>query len=130
MKSNIAVLLLVLSFTVAARAQSFTPDPVFNGGAGARVGFGLAADEARAVAVQPDGKILVFAYAYLNNGVAAHAALLRYDADGSIDMSFGRNGQVALPRPYEGAHANFRFAGRQNNHIMKKAAGITAARSF
>ena len=43
-------------------------------------------DEAEAVTVQGDGKILV----WVNNG-----SLLRYNADGSVDTTFGNNGIVS-----------------------------------
>lgn len=50
---------------------------------------------ARAVAVQPDGKIVVGGYAY--NGSNDDFALVRYLADGSLDASFGSGGRVATP---------------------------------
>ncbi len=89
-------LLFVLFFVFAIGADG-APDPSFNGGKPARTGFGLAGDEARAVAFQPDGKILIFAHSY----APGQSSLLRYNADGSMDMTFGDNGQVFLPRSYE-----------------------------
>jgi uncharacterized delta-60 repeat protein len=59
---------------------------------------------ARAVAVQPDGKIVVAGDATLANNTRA-AALARYLADGSLDPSFGGDGLV-----HEAAVAGHIFA--------------------
>lgn len=88
--------LLVLFFVFAIGASGAS-DPSFNGGKPARVGFGLAGDEARAAALQPDGKILIFARSY----DPGQSSLLRYNADGSTDPTFGDSGKVFLPRSYE-----------------------------
>src|SRR4051812_3639436 len=55
---------------------------------------GGADDYARAVAVQQDGKIIVGGYT--DNGSAADFAAVRYNADGSPDMSFGSGGKITL----------------------------------
>jgi len=44
------------------------------------------------VAIQADGKIVVSGY--LNNDVGTDLLLVRYNSDGSLDMSFGDNGKV------------------------------------
>ncbi len=49
-------------------------------------------DHGRAVAVQPDGKIVVAGTA--SNGVITHFAVARYNANGSPDASFGTGGKV------------------------------------
>jgi len=50
-------------------------------------------DEAQAVVVQPDGKILVAGTS--DQGVSGYDfALARYNADGSLDASFGNGGRV------------------------------------
>jgi uncharacterized delta-60 repeat protein len=53
-------------------------------------------EEARAVAVQPDGKIVVVGNTSVggNNSQDHNWALMRYNANGSIDTSFGANGKV------------------------------------
>jgi uncharacterized delta-60 repeat protein len=51
-------------------------------------------DSATAVVIQPDGKILVAGTA--SNGANNDFALLRYNADGSLDTSFGAGGKVVL----------------------------------
>ncbi len=49
---------------------------------------------ARTVAIQQDGRIVVFADKYPD------AAVLRFNADGSADSSFGTNGAAALSSPW------------------------------
>jgi hypothetical protein len=46
-------------------------------------------DEALAVAIQADGKIVVAGYS--NNGSNNDVALVRYNVDGSLDNTFGTN---------------------------------------
>src|SRR6188768_429059 len=48
-----------------------------------------------AVAVQPDGKIVVAGYAH--DGYSPHAAIVRLNAAGSVDSTFGSSGLVRLP---------------------------------
>lgn len=49
-------------------------------------------DAANAVAIQADGKIVVAGY--VSDGTQSDFLLLRYDASGSLDSSFGTDGQV------------------------------------
>ena len=51
---------------------------------------------ARSVAVQPDGKIVVAGYSYLGGNDWAFA-VVRYNANGSLDTSFGTGGKVLTP---------------------------------
>lgn len=55
--------------------------------------FGFQLEKGRAVAVQADGKIVVGGWAGDNEGVADFA-LARYNADGSLDKSFGKDGKI------------------------------------
>ena len=50
---------------------------------------------AHAVTLQPDGKIVVAGFA--NNGVDDDFAVVRYDADGSLDTTFSATGFVVTP---------------------------------
>jgi uncharacterized delta-60 repeat protein len=52
--------------------------------------FGIGG-EAHAIALQPDGKILVTGLA---NGILSDFILARYDIDGTLDSTFGSNGTV------------------------------------
>jgi uncharacterized delta-60 repeat protein len=53
--------------------------------------FGLD-DEARALAVLPDGKIVLAGHSASADGSAARVALARYTPDGTLDTTFGRGG--------------------------------------
>lgn len=80
---------------VVRHGRDGTLDPGFGTGGKVvtAVGAGRATDQANAVAVQPDGKILV-------GGLTATTAsdvdflLVRYNADGSLDARFGNGGKV------------------------------------
>ncbi|MHC2283072.1 putative delta-60 repeat protein [Bradyrhizobium diazoefficiens] len=54
--------------------------------------IGLADDFGRGVAVQPDGKILVAGSSF--SGTSFEFALVRYDAYGRLDTSFGGDGKI------------------------------------
>lgn len=70
-------------------------DPSFGTGGRVSTAFnnGGASDEAQAVVVQPDGKILV-AGASDQGGTGYDFAVARYNPDGSLDASFGTGGRV------------------------------------
>lgn len=53
-------------------------------------------DEARAIAIQPDGKIILVGKSQDASGHYAFA-IARYDADGTLDNTFGTNGTVRTP---------------------------------
>ncbi|MFT3820652.1 MAG: hypothetical protein QM750_24055 [Rubrivivax sp.] len=70
-------------------------DPGFGSGGKVSTAFGNGnrSDEAQAVAVQPDGKILVAGSS--DQGATGYDfALARYHADGTLDASFGSGGRV------------------------------------
>lgn len=54
------------------------------------VQVGSARSYARNIAIQPDGKIVIGAYTY--DDIASDFALVRLNADGTLDSSFGTNG--------------------------------------
>ncbi len=57
--------------------------------------IGSGSSSGRAIAIQPDGKILVAGFA--SNGSDFDFALARYATDGKPDTSFGTNGMVITP---------------------------------
>ncbi len=73
-------------------------DPTFGGGDGisSKADFPGEADLARAVAVQPDGKILAGGRADVSAETISFTdfALARFNVDGSLDGSFGSGGMV------------------------------------
>jgi uncharacterized delta-60 repeat protein len=70
-------------------------DPSFNGTGFARIAFDASDDSAAALALQPDGKILVAGHARVGSVVAF--AVARLAADGTLDPTFGAGGKVATP---------------------------------
>lgn len=72
-----------------------TPDAGFGTGGKVTTGFAAqgGADQAYAVALQPDGKILVGG-STATTGTDLDFLLVRYNADGSLDATFGNGGKV------------------------------------
>ena len=65
--------------------------------------LGLATDDAAsAVAVQPDGKIVVVGGSWDSVGLYSNLALARYNSDGSLDSTFGVGGLVRQGGPIGG----------------------------
>ncbi|MFO1270428.1 MAG: Calx-beta domain-containing protein [Rubrivivax sp.] len=60
------------------------------------VASGGPVDEMRALALQPDGRIVVAGWTSLPTQSNDNLVVLRFNADGSPDTSFGRNGQVIV----------------------------------
>lgn len=70
--------------------NTFSPDATF--GIGGKVTHSLGArSSARKILLQSDGKLLVFVLAQTSQN---SVSILRLNADGSLDTSFGTNGQV------------------------------------
>ena len=84
------------SFALVRYNADGSLDAGFGTGGKVITSFGSAVDEAFAVVVQPDGKIVAGGHT-LSATRGLDFAFARYNADGSADASFGSNGQVALP---------------------------------
>jgi uncharacterized delta-60 repeat protein len=74
-----------VDFALARYNANGTPDPGFGSDGRVMTDFG-GDDRAAAIALQPDGKLVV----------AGRSVVARYNADGSLDRSFGSDGNVAL----------------------------------
>ncbi len=79
-------------FTVARYNTNGTLDTSFGTGGRVTTAVGSGNDFGRAVAVAPDGKIVVVGESH--NGSNFDIAVVRYNADGSLDTAFGTGGQV------------------------------------
>jgi uncharacterized delta-60 repeat protein len=77
-----------VDFAVARYNADGSLDPTFGSGGEVLTDFGTRIDAAFDVAVQPDGKIVAV------GNSASDFAVARYNADGSLDASFGRGGLV------------------------------------
>lgn len=81
-----------LAITTAASAQVGELDTSFGGDGRVATDVTARGDTATSVAVQPDGKIVVAGGAGWNKN--PRFLLLRYNADGALDTSFGGDGKV------------------------------------
>src|SRR5262245_17690173 len=70
-----------------------TLDTTFGTGGRVLTDFGSSTDSANAMVVQSDGKIVV-AGQTSRSGTGSELAVARYNADGSLDTSFGAGGKV------------------------------------
>jgi uncharacterized delta-60 repeat protein len=88
-------------FAVARLRPDGTLDSAFGTGGVTRTPIGLGG-VAEAVALQPDGKVVVAGASYPASGFS-RVAVARYDANGSLDPSFGSGGVVTTPAvgPYD-----------------------------
>jgi uncharacterized delta-60 repeat protein len=95
------------SFAIVRLHDDGTLDTSFGTGGIARVSFGSnRQDTAYAVALQPDGRIVVSGYSQTSNGTSL--VLARLLASGQLDGSFGKNGKSA---PLSVTSLNFRAPG-------------------
>lgn len=82
----------VPAFALMRYLPNGTPDNSFGAGGKVFTPIGGIADRGRVVVVQPDGKILLGGTSTI--GSSDDFALVRYNANGSIDNTFGANGIV------------------------------------
>ncbi|MCC7067786.1 MAG: hypothetical protein IT523_04970 [Burkholderiales bacterium] len=84
---------------LAAAPTSAAPgdmDTTFGSGSGmVRTAIGTGDDRATAIALQPDGKIVVAGYC--SNGSNYDFCLARYHSNGTLDSSFDSDGKVTTP---------------------------------
>src|SRR4030095_12640181 len=71
-----------------------TPDTTFGSGGRTTTDLGGRFEGATSVALQPDGKIIAGGYAVVPVNQFANFAVVRYNSDGSLDLSFGTGGKV------------------------------------
>jgi uncharacterized delta-60 repeat protein len=71
-----------------------TPNRAFDADGIVTTNFFGKGDQANAVAVQADGKILVAGFATSASGIDSDFALARYNPDGTLDTSFDSDGKV------------------------------------
>jgi uncharacterized delta-60 repeat protein len=81
-------------FAVARYNGNGTLDTSFDGDGRTTTSFGGGEARALGIAVQKDGKIVVAGGARSSDNSLSDFALARYNADGSLDSSFGSGGQV------------------------------------
>ena len=86
------------SFALARYDGTGALDPTFGSGGTVTTHFGTCSDQANALVLQPDGKLVAAGYTSSGPSIigtcAADLALVRYDVDGSLDATFGSGGIV------------------------------------
>ncbi|PYO24161.1 MAG: hypothetical protein DMD88_01675, partial [Candidatus Rokuibacteriota bacterium] len=80
-------------FALARYNPDGTLDPAFGSEGRVLTNFG-GRDGARALALQANGKIVVAGFTSSDFGTLRRFALARYNADGTLDPSFGGGGRV------------------------------------
>jgi uncharacterized delta-60 repeat protein len=89
-----AITFVMLVATAVYPGGAGSVDLTFNNGAGYKLdGFGAGDDWGQKAVVQPDGKIVVVGYTYRASVEHSDVALARYNADGTLDLSFGDGGK-------------------------------------
>jgi len=91
----LAAFVLALPFAGTNTASAFAPgdlDAGFGNGGKVTTPIGATSDLITALAVQTDGKIIAAGISF--NGLDFDFAVVRYNADGSLDTSFGSGGKV------------------------------------
>ena len=94
---GMATFVLLFSAGTALRVDAAPGelDPSFGSGGKVTTNFFNDTEEARDVAVQPDGKIVVVGPAFNpGGGTGFDFLLIRYNPDGSLDTTFGSGGKV------------------------------------
>ncbi len=92
----IANLFCVFTFYINVHALPGDLDPTFDFDGKTTTSIGDF-DYAQDIAVQPDGKIVVIGYTQTNITFDYDFSLVRYNADSSLDTSFGTGGKVFFP---------------------------------
>jgi uncharacterized delta-60 repeat protein len=85
---------LVIAVAVPSAAAPGRLDPAFGAGGTAVTEFPSSYAGARAVAVQADGRVVAAGFAHTDNTILQDVALVRYDASGELDPTFGSGGRV------------------------------------
>jgi uncharacterized delta-60 repeat protein len=116
-RTGIFATLLFLAITASAGAAPGDLDPTFGDGDGKVITDFGGKDPARAVAVQPDGKIVVA-------GGSGDFELARYDKDGSLDSGFG-GGDGKVTTDFGGEDAANAVAVLPNGKVV--AAGVAGS---
>ena len=93
------------SFAVARYQTDGTRDSSFGDDGLVTTNLGGSFDGASAAVVQDDGKLVVAGAHDVLDGLYLESALIRYNADGTLDTSFDGDGSVTTPLGYAGAGA-------------------------
>ena len=92
----IIVFILITAVGVVSQAQTTAGnlDPSFGTGGIIRTDFAGNIDQANAVAIQPNGQIIAAGSSFSNSKTVEDFIVARYNADGSLDKRFAKNGKI------------------------------------
>jgi uncharacterized delta-60 repeat protein len=95
-----AIILTLFVSAQMAQAVDGDLDPTFGTGGMVMTDINRSTDIANAVAIQPDGKLVVVGQAYKHNDYSEEDFVVaRYNTDGTLDTTFGRSGRVRTDFP-------------------------------
>jgi uncharacterized delta-60 repeat protein len=88
--------ILTMAAAVVSQAQTTAGnlDPTFGTGGTVRTDFAGNIDQANAVAIQPNGQIVAAGSSFSNSKTVEDFIVARYNANGSLDKRFGKNGKI------------------------------------
>jgi len=111
----VAIALVIGAITVSsAHASAGSLDPSWGGAGYVTTGFGGDFSGALGIAVQPDGKVI--AVGGVGTGLNESFALARYNADGTLDQSFGIGGRVVTD--FDGLNSQAIAVALEGNRIV------------
>ena len=94
---------IILAFFASqpmAQAADGDLDPTFGNGGMVLTDINRSTDIGNAVAIQPDGKLIVVGTSYKNNDFSGEDFVVtRYNTNGTLDATFGRGGKVRTDFP-------------------------------
>jgi len=90
----ITVLIMAAAAVSHAQTTAGTLDPTFGTGGTVRTDFAGNIDQANAVAIQPNGQIIAAGSSFSNSKTVEDFIVARYNANGSLDKRFGKNGKI------------------------------------
>ena len=111
---------IISDFALTRYDASGALDPTFGTGGRVRTDFGGRFDEALAVAVQPDGRVVVAGNSSDANG--SDMAVARYNSDGLLDTSFDGDGMALVDF---GSEASARAVALQPDGGIVLAGGVS-----
>jgi uncharacterized delta-60 repeat protein len=110
-------------FSVVRFNNDGSLDTGFGSGGKVSTAVGGYNDYGRGVAIQDDGKILVAGSAHVGPGTATDLALVRYNADGSLDTGFGSGGKVTTNTTHVGDYGRVEDNNDVGFSVMVQADG-------
>ena len=96
MKIHFLIIIFLVSYSICF-SQSGSLDIGFGNNGFVRTDIDSSMDNANAMVIQPDKKIILVGDSYMDDGMNTEFTIVRYNSNGSIDSSFGVFGKVIIP---------------------------------